>query len=314
MNYLEFFHFDNHPFVGDENINYFYPKKHFLKIIDEMVKFCRFKSGIFIIIGNSGVGKTIVLNKILEAIENNDFVIHIRLGERTEILKSIAKRIGSDCKNISDILVKLTKTYTDGKNVIIAIDNAEYLSKDELISLDSLIKVIPSLKIILCGQRMLNKKLNQNVVKPIKKNIVKTFRIKRFSVFSAMKYLLYIEKNALALSQYKRVFSAPAVFLISLVANRSIKQLNLVAEKSLLNAFYRQSPKVYMRDVFRTLKENFDVVKYNIYQKIQKLFFYMLLLFSVYYTVKIVIDRNDLIKHIEAQESIRQQEKELRNA
>ena len=61
-------------------------------------------------------------------------------------------------------------------------------------------------------------------------------------------------------------------------------------------------------------KENINIVKDDIYHKIQKLLFYTILILSTYYTIKIIADRYDLMNHIEAQESIRKQEKELRNA
>nr|MCR5506566.1 ATP-binding protein [bacterium] len=133
MNYLEYFHFDNHPFVGDENINYFYPKKSYLKIINEIVEFCRYKNGIFVIKGNAGVGKTVILNKILETVGNNDFTIALRADEKAELLKVIANKLKIDSKNISEILIKLSNIYANGKNIIIAIDNAENLSKDEYV-------------------------------------------------------------------------------------------------------------------------------------------------------------------------------------
>ena len=314
MNYLDFFHFDNHPFTNDENINYFYPKKNFLKIIDEITKYCRFKSGIFTITGNSGTGKSIILNKILSSLKNNDFIIYTKADEKTEILKVIAERLNFDSKNISNIVIKLSYIHANGKNVILAIDNAENLSKDELISLNSLIQVLPNLRVILCGQKSLYKKINLSSISPIKKHIIKNYKLKHFSFITAVKYISFMEKDALALSQYKRVISKPSVFLISLIANRNIENLNIIAEKSLINAFVNQKEKVGIKNVFTTIKENINIVKDDIYHKIQKLLFYIILILSTYYTIKIIADRYDLMNHIEAQESIRKQEKELRNA
>ena len=127
-----------------------------------------------------------------------------------------------------------------------------------------------------------------------------------------MKYISYMEKNALALSQYKKVFSKFAVFVIAIISNRNIRHINLISEKALVSAFNRKSKIVQIKDVFNVMREHLDIVKYNVYHKVQKLFFYMLLLFSIYYVVKIVVDRYSLINHMEAQKSIRIQEKELR--
>ena len=313
MNYLEFFHFDNHPFAGDENINYFFPKKASVRLVDDIINFCRFKGGIYIITGNSGVGKTVILKKILQTLNNNDLTIQIHADDKTDVLKNIANNFGIDAKNINSILSKLSEVYTNGKNIIVVIDKAENLSKEEYINLYSLINVLPSLRVILCGKRSLYKTLNYKAVSPIKKHIVKKFKIKHLSIFQTMKYISHIEKNALALSQYKRIFSKPSLLLIAICTNRNIKNINFISEKSLLNAFYKKKQTVEINDVFKTIKENFDMVKYNIYLKFKKFFLYTLLFFSLYYTVKIMLDRNDLIKHIEAQKSIRKQEQELRN-
>ena len=314
MNYLEHFHFDNYPFTEGVNINYFYPKKSSLRIIDEMIKFCRFKSGIFLITGKTGVGKTVVLNKILEAVSNNDFVISTCADEKTELLKIIANKLEIDSRNISEILVNLSNIYSNGKNVIITIDNAENLSKDEYISLSSLVQVLPNLRVILCGNKSLHKKLNQKAVKSIKRHIVKEFKIKHLSIFGAMKYISYMEKNALALSQYKKVFSLSSTFIISVFSNMNIRNINIISEKVLINAFEKNQSKVKVKNAVSVISENFDITKNNIYHKFQKLFLYILLILSCYYTIKIISDRNDLINHIEAQKSIRQQEEELRES
>ncbi len=313
MNYLEFFHFDNHPFAGDENLNYFFPKKYFLKITDDMINFCRFKGGIYIITGNTGVGKSTLLNNILQTLNNNDITISLQADEKTDVLKIIANKIGVDSRNINSILSKLSTIYSGGKNIIISIDKAENLSKEEFVNLYSLIKVIPNLRIILCGKKTLYKTLKHKAVSPIKKFIVKKFKIKHPSIFQTVNYISYIEKNALALSQYKPVISKPSLFLIALCTNRNIKNINYISEKSLIDAFTNRQEKVRIKNVFSVIKENFDTVKYNIYLKFQKFFFLLLLIFSLYYAMKIILDRNDLINHIEAQKSIRKQEQELRN-
>jgi len=313
MNYLDFFHFDNHPFVSDENVNYFFPKKSFLKIISEITELCRFKAGIFIIKGNAGVGKTIILKKILDNVSNNDFTLFIKSEEKTDILKIIANKLGADSKNINDVLSKLSNIYTKGKNVIIAVDDVEKLSKEEYINLYSLIQVLPNLKIILCGKKGLYKQLHQKALQNIKSYIVKKVKIQHFSIFTAMKYISYMEKNALALSQYKKVFSWFSVLTIAVLTNVNIKNTNFIAEQSLLNAFNNKKNKVGVKDVLIVVRKNLDLVKYNVYHKFQKAFFYMLLIFSLYYVGKIILDRQELINHIEAQKSVREQEKEIRN-
>ncbi len=102
MNYLEFFHFDNHPFTNDGKMNYFYPKKSFLSIVDELIKLCRFESGIFTIVGNNGVGKTVILNKVLDALNNNDFTISVNAGAKRA--REVSSKTLYDVKNILGLI------------------------------------------------------------------------------------------------------------------------------------------------------------------------------------------------------------------
>ena len=159
MNYLTHFHFDNTPFPIDDNYNYFYPRKSVLKIVDELSNLCRFHNGVFLIKGSDGVGKSVLLNKFIEKMQNNDFVIFIKANEKTDILKTIANKLDVDAKNIENVFEALNAIYLKGQNLILIIDDAHNLSKSQMISLSSLISVVRYLKIILCGTNELTKKI-----------------------------------------------------------------------------------------------------------------------------------------------------------
>lgn len=314
MTYLEHFHFDNIPFPTDDSFSYLYPRKKHLKIISEITNGCRFYNGVFLITGNKGVGKSVLINLIINTIKNNEVVVFIKANEKSNIIKSIAEQIGAENhKNIESVFAKLQNLYCEGKNTILVIDDAHNLTTEQLVNLFSLIKVIPSLKVILSGRNSIKKNLKSKSLTGFKKYILKTYKIRHLSFIEGMKYVLYISNSALALSQYKKVISWPALILLSFVSNRNIHNINYIATDSFKNAFNERKNKVCFKDVYNASKNNFDFVKENLYLKFQKIFFYLVLLLSIYFVVKIVVDRYDLIINMKATKSIRIQEREIQN-
>ena len=311
MNYLTHFHFDNIPFPVDEKYNYFYPRKSSLKIIDELSNLCRFHNGVFVIEGSQGIGKSVLLNKFIEKIQNNDFVISIKANEKTDILKVIANKLNVDAKNIENIFDALNSIYATGQNIIIVIDDAHNLSKMQMISISSLISVVKHLKIILCGTNELKKKIKNKSLIELRKAIIKKYKIKHFSFFECVKYISYVSNSATALSQYKKVIPFPSLVLLGLFTNRNMHNINHIITDALKDAFKHNKNHLKVKNVYHSMKKNFDMVKENIYLKFQKFFFYILILLSLYFAFKIISDRYDLITSLEAQKSIMLQEKEL---
>ena len=312
MNYLEHFHFDNVPFPTDNSINYFYPKKQIVRIINELTKNCRFYNGITLITGNNGIGKTTILKKFVGQVKNNDFVIFISSNEKTNFMKILAQNLGVENK-IEEIFNELEKIYSTGKNIIIIIDDAQEFKLEQLIDISSLFSTLKYLKIILTGNKYLRKKIKTPALKELRKNIITHYKVKHFSFTQTIKYISYISTSALALSQYKKVFSLPQLCLLSYATNRNLHNVNFITSEVLKKTVIKQNQKVKIKTILEVIKENYELVKENLYLKFQKIFMYVLLLLSLYFFGKIVIDRYNLISNIEAEKSIRVQEQQLRD-
>ncbi len=311
MNYLAHFHFDNTPFPIDEKYNYFYPRKNVLKIVDELSNLCRFYNGVFLIEGAKGVGKSVLLNKFTEKTQNNDFIISIKANEKSDILKIIANNLHVDAKNIENIFNTLNSIYANGQNIIIIIDDAHNLSKTQMISISSLMIVVKHLKIILCGTNKLKKNIKDKSLIELRKSIVKKYKLKHLSFFECIKYISYVSVSATALSQYKKVIPFSSCCLVALFTNRNIHYINYIITDALKDAFETNEKSVRIKNLYHSMKKNFDIVKENIYLKFQKMFFYILIILSLYFAFKITTDRYDLITNLEAQKSVMLQEKEL---
>ena len=314
MNYLDYFHFDNYPFPTDNTYNYFYRRNKVLKIANDIANTCRFYSGVYVITGSEGCGKTVLLQQFVDTVKNNDAVFEIRANNNTDILKVLAENLGvKEAKNIENIFHSLNLIYEKGKNIIIVIDDAQNLSKEQLINLNALIDTVSYLRVVVCGNTKLKKIISGKIFHELRERIVKKYKLRHLSFFEGMNYISNISTSALALSQYKKVISFPALILLSFVSNRNIHNINKITDMALQNAFERNAQRVQLKDVFNVAKKNFDMVKLNIYLKFQKIFCLVLIALSIYFAVKITIDRYDLIVNLEARQSVKIQEKAIRS-
>ena len=313
MTYLEYFHFDNLPFPTDGNANYFYPRKSNMLKIEQISKYCRFLPGVYFVLGSDGCGKSTLLSILSQQLSNNDFVINIHASNSTDILKSIASSFNIKLNHDIDIIFnELQYIHFHGQNIILIIDDANNLSKEQLINLNSLLDAVDYLRVILCGNYNIKKLLSQKVVSPIRNKIVKKYNIKYFSYLEGIKYISFISRKALALSEYSNPITFPAILLLSFISNRNIHNINFVTTSALKLAFSMKSPKVSFFHVFNVAKSNFELVRNNIYLKFQKIFIGILVLFTLFFLIKISIDRYNTITTLEARKSVARQEIELR--
>lgn len=315
MSYLKYFHFDREPFPTAEMNNYFYENKKQTHIIDHITNLMRFNSGIYTITGGRGVGKTTLLKMVTSQVQHNDLSIFISVNESTNINKSIrsALSILQKKSDIEDIVVHLNKFHKKGQNVILLIDNSENLSKEELVALSSLVYVIPYLRVVLCGNKTLNKKLKDKSLNTLRRIYVQKYTLSYTSFIGCIMYIQDMSNSALSLIQYKQIINfLPSVFL-SFLSNRNFHNVNFIATESIKNAYMNKNKRVTLKDIYYAGKNNFYLIKYNIYLKFQKIFFYTLIIISAYFMIKIITERQQLINKIEVQALIKEQEKTFQN-
>lgn len=311
MTYLDYFHFDKEPFPTTTFNNYIYENKGQFKIIDDIVNSIRFNSGIYSIIGSEGVGKTFVLRQIQQNLKNNDIVVFISANENLDILKTINDQItfASKKQNVEDIFQIISKYYKKGQNIIFLIDNMQNLDKKQITNLTALIDVLPYLKIVTTGDKSLKKLFNSKKYKILKTKMVKQYKLSYLSFTKAMKYINSISVDALSLSQYKKVIGFLPRAFISYISNRNIKNINFITTEAIKKAYENKNKVVKIKDVYDVAKTNFHIVKENIYLKFQKIFFWILVVLSMYFCFKLFADRNYLLQKMEVEKSLDKQEK-----
>lgn len=313
MGYLNHFHFDNQPFSLDENYNYFYPRKLVLNVIEDLTRLSRFFSGIYLINGKYGTGKSVILQKFKQTFSNNETVITIKITDKTDVNQIIAKQLKLNSKHIDNIVAELNKLYLKGSNIIFIFDDVQKANIEQLLFISSLISNLNFIRIILCGEK--TKKLFKNkTFSFLKKYIVKTYNITGLSFIESYKYLIYTTREALSIAKYKNVFSFSAVFMLSFLSGGNYHILNKLAYDASLNAYKKDSLKIKLKNVFAIILNNRSLIIKNIYFKIQKLFLLLMIILSGYFCSKIVIDRNNLIEKLNIRNLIKIYEEKIINS
>lgn len=311
MNYLSYFHFDNYPFMIDGTFNYFYPKNRFYRIKESLLKLCRFYSGIYIINGINGSGKSAFIKYFSDIVKNNDIPIIIKIAGRTDIFQSISSALKIDEKSINTVEEKLLKLYKNGKNIIIMIDDIQNANKDQLKNIYKLVTDLKFLRIVLCGSNM-ETTISEPDINRLKKYIIKRYSLKKLSFISSVKYLYFMVKSALSLNQFRCNLPFKVAFFVSFVSNGNIHVINKIMNDVYCSAFKRGTKKLELKDVFISFKVNKEVVNKNIYFKVQKLFFVLISCLSIYFVTKLVIDRSNLIEILNVKKSLQLRENKIK--
>ena len=172
----------DNPFRLTPDTEYFFPSEEH-KIALKILEYAFSSDEPFtVIVGDVGVGKTMVLRKALKEIPENKEIALILTSNLSpdEILEAIVTDLGlnkEDCKSKEDFLKKIQEYVTSlaekGKSLIVIIDEAQNLSLETLEQLRLLSNIELEkkklLQIVLLGQNELGKKIKR--LKQLKQRI-----------------------------------------------------------------------------------------------------------------------------------------------
>jgi type II secretory pathway predicted ATPase ExeA len=309
MNYLHFFHFDKDPFPTNGERNYTFANPRQTRIADDLAKGIRFAPGIYAIIGKRGSGKTAALEMALERLAQNDWAVMVRPDPKSDLMQTIAEAAGIATRraDAGEVLGALGKAHRRGMNAAVLIDDAETMTKKHEIAIASLMETLPYVKIVLAGERGLKKILEKQP--GFRNKIVKIYGIRGLSFAAGVRYIRTLAGDALSLAQYSHPIGMAAALCLSFVSNRNMQNINYIATETLWDAYRTGRHKAGLANVWHAVRAHFGMVKGNIYLKFQKIFTIALMLMCAYYIGKMTVERFQLMRMLEAHESIKEQEK-----
>src|SRR3990167_4238636 len=182
--YLEHFALNEAQFTITPNTHYFYKLQSHQAAFNVLMVHLRNGEGFLKVTGKVGSGKTLLCRMLLERLGDSFFIAYIPNPdlEATALRKSVAMELGVAKKNLDDqhkllssINERLIQLHSEGKRVVLVIDEAQALPTESLETLRLFTNLETQstklLQIVLFGQSELDIRLNQGSLRQLKQRI-----------------------------------------------------------------------------------------------------------------------------------------------
>ena len=265
MSYLDHFNLAEQPFRLTPDPEFLYWSKQHSRAKAYMESTIWLADGFVVITGEIGSGKTTLLQSFLSELE--DDVVYAVVSQTqlspTQFLQAVLTEFGFKPFNkrkveLLDMLnMFLIEQYSNGKKVVLIVDEAQNLSKKVLeeIRMISGIETHKEkvLRIILAGQPELKDTLDS----PSLKQLVQRVRL-RFHLGPLDRHELreYVEKRlSVAGRDDNRLFAADSYDVIYRFSGGVPRLINTLCDTALLCAFADEKPSVSGEDIIAAAKE-----------------------------------------------------------
>ena len=249
--YLDHFRLAREPFAIIPAGGFFYGGASRGAILDALIYVITHGEGVEGIIkvtGEEGSGKTTLFRELIERLPPKIEILSLTASpdwSAEGLLHVIAGKLESDIASgtavaeVDEIERALVRRYAAGRQVVILVDDAHSMSPETL----EILRVLYSressrnklLQIALFGQAELDATLSLQVMHPLVGQITHHFVMQPFNLDAVREYLA-LRMRAAGYSG-SEVFSLEAVRQITHVSGGLVRQINVLADQSLLAAF-----------------------------------------------------------------------------
>lgn len=248
--YLEFFKLDLEPFSTTPDPKFLYKSQVHQEALDRLVTAVTMRRGINAIIGEPGLGKSLLIRTTLQGFNERvrfAWVFNTNLDNR-ELIKYICRDFGftPQGEDLSDLLMELysflIKSQEEGAFSVLIVDEAQNLKFEALEEIRQLSNLETSrcklLQVILSGQPQLDAHLNDPALHQLKQRISLKASLSRLDETDTCAYIEH--RLRVAGRQHSDIFTQAALKKIYEISGGIPRLINQVCDNALLSAFQQK--------------------------------------------------------------------------
>ena len=248
--YTKYFGLTEEPFSIAANPRFLYMSARHREALAHLLYGIRNDSGIVLLTGEVGTGKTTVCRCLLEQLPENTnlaFILNPKVSVN-ELLSSICDELGiayagHNCsvKTFVDAInLHLLKSHADGRNTVVIIDEAQNLSVDVLEQLRLLTNLETNerklIRIILLGQPELETMLSRSELRQVEQRITARYHLQPLLRSEVGAYV----SHRLAVAGLREpVFSARVLAKLYRKTRGIPRLINVICDRAMLGAYVK---------------------------------------------------------------------------
>jgi general secretion pathway protein A len=248
--YLDFFNLRVEPFSTTPDPQFLFKSHVHQEALDRLVAAVTMRRGINAIIGEPGLGKSMLIRTLLQGFTNQvrfAWVFNTNLNSR-ELIKYICRDFGFTPKgdDLSDLLMELyeflIRSYQEDIVTILIVDEAQNLKFEALEEIRQLSNLETArnklLQIILSGQPQLDAYLEEPALHQLKQRISLKATLQRLNETDTRDYILH--RMQVAGSRGQDIFTAAAIKKIHEISDGVPRLINQACDNALLSAWQQK--------------------------------------------------------------------------
>jgi general secretion pathway protein A len=248
------------PFELVSDLDFFYMTPNYRGVLSTVVECLKKRSGVILIIGEPGVGKTTLVHFLLNQFTGKIKTAFLSCSADTfeEFLRFLLRELALEepGENDKDLLAQLndhlSQILTRDNPLVLFVDEAQTLPEEVLGGLGTLSEETRQIQIALIGQPELKKKLASPKLSPLNQRIAIECTLKKLSQKESKEYIDYRLK--LVGSSTSGLFTPGAVGMIIAYAQGIPRVLNAACDNALLKGYAsarKRVDKTIVREVIR---------------------------------------------------------------
>lgn len=268
--YLEHFGLDQAPFTITPDTDFFFNYGSHNQALNVLLVAIRSGEGFIKVTGEVGTGKTLLCRKLLNTLDDGYVTAYIpnpflspdtlRMAFADELGIPFARSIDQH-RLLRLITAKLVKINSEGKKVVLLLDEAQAMPDDSMEALRLLTNLETEkeklVQVVLFGQPELDRRLQQTHLRQLKQRILFSYVLKPLDRDTLAIYLDH--RMLIAGYRGKPLFSKQALRSLYRYSRGIPRLINVLSHKALMSAYGRGDHGISRKHIHRAALDTEDV-------------------------------------------------------